>query len=178
MCKGVILIIVSGSLENYTIVVAKDESYAKSTLISNATDKPSLSVLILSLDYLVMHYTKNILNLHSKTESVTDGYRIHVYIWIGYMLRMDIGYMFTYVITRNQPNTYCTVASALTVTVFLRRFSLFLAQHVPPAFIQGSLLRSSKTDEVPAFEIFGKTNLFVYTVIGHCVAGSKLFVLS
>ena len=42
LCKGVILIIVSGSLENYTIVVAKDESYAKSTLISNATDKPSL----------------------------------------------------------------------------------------------------------------------------------------
>ena len=116
--------------------------------------------------------------LHMDRIHVTDGYRIHVYIWIGYMLRMDIGYMFTYVIIRNQPNTYCTVASALTVTVFLRRFSLFLAQHVPPAFIQGSLLRSSKTDEVPAFEIFGKTNLFVYTVIGHCVAGSKLFVLS
>ena len=41
-----------------------------------------------------MHCTQNILNLHSKTESVTDGYRIHVYIWIGYMLRMDIRYMF------------------------------------------------------------------------------------
>ena len=78
--------------------------------------------------------------LHMDRIHVTDGYRIHVYIWIGYMLRMDIGYMFTYVITRNQPNTYCTVASALTVTVFFAEIQFIFGTACATSFCSGIVI--------------------------------------